>query len=220
MAISAKDVKELREATGAGMMDCKKALTECDGDSGKAADWLREKGIAAAAKRASRTASEGAVTSYIHMGGKIGVLVEINCETDFVARGDVFQEFCKDVCLQICSASPAWVRREDVPAEAAEAEKAIYVAQAKESGKPEPVQVKIAEGKLNKWYSQVCLLEQEFVKDGDQTIESLMKALSGKVGEKIDVRRFVRFELGEGIEKKESNLAEEVAQAIADSEKE
>jgi elongation factor Ts len=220
MAITAKDVKDLREATGAGMMDCKKALIECDGDFDNAAAWLREKGIAAAAKRASRTASEGAVTSYIHMGGKIGVLVEINCETDFVARGDMFQEFCKDVCLQICSASPTWVRREDVPADASEAEKAIYVAQAKESGKPEHVQLKIAEGKLNKWHSQVCLLEQEFVKDGDQTIESLMKALSGKVGEKIDVRRFERFELGEGIEKKESNLAEEVAQAIADSEKE
>jgi elongation factor Ts len=218
MAFSAKDVKDLRDMTGAGMMDCKKALTETDGDLDKAVTWLREKGMADAAKRADRTASEGAVTSYIHMGGKIGVLVEINCETDFVARGEDFQAFCKDICLQICSAAPKWVRREDVPQNAIDAEKQVYVAQAKDTGKPEKILEKIAEGKLGKWYSQVCLLEQAFVKDSDQTIEDLMKALSGKVGEKIDIRRFVRFELGEGIEKKQANLAEEVAQAIADSE--
>lgn len=199
MAITAQAVKDLRDATGAGMMDCKKALNESDGDFDKAVTWLREKGMASAAKRADRTASEGAVTSYIHMGGKIGVLAEINCETDFVARGEKFQEFCKEVCLQICSASPKWVRREDVPESAIAAEKDIYVKQAAETGKPANVCEKIAEGKLNKWYETVCLMEQPFVKDNDRTIEELTKELSGLVGEKIDVRRFVRFELGEAL---------------------
>lgn len=199
MAITAQAVKDLRDATGAGMMDCKKALNESDGDFDKAVTWLREKGMASAAKRADRTASEGAVSSYIHMGGKIGVLAEINCETDFVARGEKFQEFCKEVCLQICSASPKWVRREDVPESAIAAEKDIYVKQAAETGKPANVCEKIAEGKLNKWYETVCLMEQPFVKDNDRTIEELTKELSGLVGEKIDVRRFVRFELGEAL---------------------
>lgn len=199
MAITAQAVKDLRDATGAGMMDCKKALNESDGDFDKAVVWLREKGMASAAKRADREASQGAVTSYIHMGGKIGVLAEINCETDFVARGEKFQEFCKDVCLQICSASPRWVKREDVPEDAIAAEKEIYVKQAVETGKPANVCEKIAEGKLNKWYQTVCLLEQSFVKDPDRTIEELMKELSGLVGEKIDVRRFARFELGEAL---------------------
>ncbi|GMV93942.1 MAG: hypothetical protein AMXMBFR82_37200 [Candidatus Hydrogenedentota bacterium] len=199
MAITAQAVKDLRDATGAGMMDCKKALNESDGDFDKAVTWLREKGMASAAKRADRTASEGAVTSYIHMGGKIGVLAEINCETDFVARGDKFQAFCKEVCLQICSASPKWVRREDVPESAIAAEKDIYVKQAAETGKPANVCEKIAEGKLNKWYETVCLMEQPFVKDNDRTMEELAKELSGLVGEKIDVRRFVRFELGEAL---------------------
>lgn len=215
MAITAEQVRELREATGAGMMDCKKALNETGGDYEKAVAWLRERGIAKAAKRADKAASEGAVTSYIHMGGKIGVLAEINCETDFVARGDEFQQFCRDVCLQICSAMPKYVRREEVPAEAVEAEKAIYVAQAKETGKPEAVCVKIAEGKLNKWYSEICLVEQQFVKDPDKTIEQLIGELSGKCGEKVEIRRFVRFQLGEGIEKQESNFAEEVAAELA-----
>jgi len=199
MAITAQAVKDLRDATGAGMMDCKKALNESSGDFDKAVVWLREKGMASAAKRADREASQGAVTSYIHMGGKIGVLAEINCETDFVARGEKFQEFCKDVCLQICSASPRWVRREDVPAEAIAAEKEIYVKQAAETGKPANVCEKIAEGKLNKWYETACLLEQPFVKDTDRTIEELAKELSGLVGEKIDIRRFARFELGEAL---------------------
>jgi elongation factor Ts len=215
MAITAEQVKELRESTGAGMMDCKKALNETGGDFEKAVAWLRERGIAKAAKRADKAASEGSVTSYIHMGGKIGVLAEINCETDFVARGDEFQQFCRDVCLQICSASPKYVRREEVPAEAVEAEKAIYVAQAKETGKPENVCEKIAEGKLNKWFSEICLLEQQFVKDPDKTIQQLIGELSGKCGEKVEVRRFVRFQLGEGIEKEESNFAEEVAAELA-----
>lgn len=217
MEITAQKVKELRDATGAGMMDCKKALGETGGDFEKAVHWLREKGIAKAAKRQDRAASEGAVASYIHMGGKIGVLVEINCETDFVARGEAFQTFVKDVCLQICSASPRWVRREDVDPAVLEAEKALYMQQARETGKPEKVLEKIAQGKLDKWYSETCLLEQPSVRpehDG-RTIQELMTDLSGKCGEKLDIRRFVRFELGEGIEKKQSNLAEEVAAELA-----
>ena len=205
MGVTAKDVKELREATGAGMMDCKKALEECGGDFDKAANWLREKGIASAAKRQDREAKEGAVTSYIHMGGKIGVLVEVNCETDLVARGELFQQFCKAVCLQICSTSPRWVRREEASQADIDAEMAIYLVQAKESGKPEAVQQKISEGKLNKWLKENSLLEQEFVKNPDVTIEDLMKALSGKVGEKIDIRRFARFQLGEAIDGKKSS---------------
>ncbi len=211
-------MKALRDATGAGMMDCKKALNENGGDFEKAVAWLREKGMASAAKRQDRSASEGAVTSYVHMGGKVGVLAEINCETDFVARGEEFQTLCKDICLQICSAAPKWVRREEVPQDAIDAETAIYKAQAAETGKPEAVCQKIAEGKLNKWFQDVCLLEQPFVKDPDKTIEQLVKELSGKVGEKMDVRRFARFERGEGIEKKVSNLAEEVAAQLAEVE--
>ena len=197
MGVTAKDVKKLREATGAGMMDCKKALQETEGNFDAAVKWLREKGIASAAKREGRMASEGAVTSYIHMGGKIGVLVEVNCETDFVARCDEFREFCKDICLQVCSAAPRWVKQEDVPEEAIEAERQIYLAQAKQMGKPEKVLDKIVDGMLKKWFKDVCLLEQEFVKDKDKTIEELMKELSGKLGEKIVIRRFERFLLGE-----------------------
>jgi elongation factor Ts len=200
MAVTAKEVKELREATGAGMMDCKKALQECNSDFDKAVNWLREKGIASAAKRQDREAKEGAVASYIHMGGKIGVLVEVNCETDFVARGEPFQEFCKNVCLQICSSAPRWVRREEASPEEIGAEKAIYEVQARESGKPENVQQKIVEGKLTKWLKENSLLDQEFVKNPDVTIDELMKELSGKVGEKIDIRRFARFQLGEALD--------------------
>jgi len=215
--ISAKDVKALRDLTGAGMMDCKKALAESGGDCDKAVTWLREKGMANAAKRSARVAAEGAVASYIHMGGKIGVLVEINCETDFVARGPEFQQLCKDICLQVCSANPLWIRPEDVPQEAVDAEMEIYRSRAREMGKPEKILDKIAQGMLKKWYSEVCLLKQKFVKDPDQTIEELLMGLSGKVGEKMEIRRFVRYQLGEGIEKKESNLAEEVAQAVGDA---
>ncbi|MEK7794054.1 MAG: translation elongation factor Ts [Candidatus Hydrogenedentota bacterium] len=213
--ITAQIVKDLRERTGAGMMDCKKALGETKGNFEGAAKWLREKGIASAAKRDSRTAAEGAVASYIHMGGKIGVLVEVNCETDFVAKGEPFQEFIKDVCLQICSTAPRWVRRNEVTADVLEEEKSIYRKQALHSGKPANIVDKIADGKMNKFYEDNCLLEQKFVKNPDVTIESLMKELSGKVGEKVDIRRFVRYQLGEGIEKKQSNLAEEVAAAVA-----
>ena len=219
MSFSASDVKDLRERTGAGMMDCKKALNETNGDMDKAVTWLREKGMASAAKRAGRTASEGAVASYIHIGGKIGVLVEINCETDFVAKGDLFQDFCKNVCFQICAASPPprWVSREEVPESELAAEKEIYKNQARESGKPENILEKIADGKLNKFYEDNCLLEQKFVKDTGTSIEELMKELSGKIGEKIDIRRFSRFQLGEGIEKKESDFAAEVAAAVKES---
>ena len=217
MSVSAQAVKDLREKTGAGMMDCKKALTEADGNYDAAITWLREKGIASAAKRADRTAGEGAVCSYIHMAGKFGVLAEVNCETDFGARSEPFQSFCKDVCLQICSASPRWVRREDVPEDLRAAEMEIYRTQARELGKPEKILDKIAEGKMRKFYEETCLLEQKFVKDSDRNIEQLLKELSGKIGEKIEIRRFVRFQLGEGIEKVESNLAEEVAAAIESS---
>ena len=200
MAISAQAVKDLREKTGAGMMDCKNALNETDGDFENAITWLREKGIASAAKRTGRVAAEGSVFSYIHMGGKIGVLAEINCETDFVARGELFQQLGKDICLQICSAAPQWIRRDEVSAEVLQAEKRIYMTQARESGKPEKIVEKIAEGKLKKFYGENCLLEQKFVKDPDRSIEELVKELSGKIGEKIEVRRFERFLLGEGVE--------------------
>jgi len=217
MAITAKDVKDLREKTGAGMMDCKKALGATDGDFDAAITWLREKGMASAEKRAGKTASEGAVASYIHMGGKMGVLVEINCETDFVAKGDSFQNFCKDICLQICSASPRWIRREEVPAEVIEEEKNVYIAQMADSGKPENILEKIAVGKLNKFYEENCLMEQGFVKEPKTTIEDLAKELSGSIGEKIEIRRFERYVLGEGIEKEEVDFADEVAQAVQES---
>lgn len=211
MSFSAQDVKALRDKTGAGMMDCKKALTESDGNVDKAVDWLREKGIASAAKRQGRTAAEGAVTSYIHLGGRVGVLAEINCETDFVAKGEAFQQLCNDICLQICSMSPLYVTPEEVSEEAKEAELKIYRAKAAESGKPANIHDKIAEGMLKKWLKDVCLMEQVFVKDNDKTISELVAELSGKVGEKIGIRRFVRFECGEGIDKPVSNLAEDVA---------
>ncbi|MFP6583993.1 MAG: translation elongation factor Ts [Candidatus Hydrogenedentota bacterium] len=218
MSISAKDVKALRDKSGAGMMDCKKALTETNGDVEAATVWLREKGMASAAKRADRTASNGAVASYIHMGGKMGVLVEINCETDFVAKGEKFQGLCKDICLQICSAAPRWIRREEVPQDIVDAEKELYITQMKDSGKPENILAKIAEGKIGKFYEENCLLEQGFVKEPKVKIEDMLKELSGSVGEKIEVRRFERYVLGEGIEKEAVDFADEVAQAVKDSE--
>jgi elongation factor Ts len=218
MAITAEDVKSLRESTGAGMMDCKKALNETNGNLEEAVKWLRERGITKAAKRGGRVAAEGAVGSYIHMGGKIGVLVEVNCETDFVGKGEIFQQFVKDVCLQIASASPQWVRPEEVPADAVAAEKQVYAGQAKEEGKPEAMWDKIGEGRLKKWYSEVCLLNQKFVKDPDRTIEQLATEVSGRTGEKVEIRRFVRYQLGEGIEKQESNFAEEVAAELRKAE--
>ena len=210
MNFTAKDVAELRAKTNAGMMDCKKALVECDGDFDKAIIWLREKGIAAAAKKQSRIASEGIVTSYIHMGGKIGVLVEINCETDFVAKTEAFQEIGHDVALQIAAAAPKYVRIEEVPTEELEKEKEILRNQALYEGKPEKIIEKMVEGRVKKFYQDVCLLEQPFVKNPDMTIKTYIDEKVLQIGEKISIRRFARFEMGEGLEKRNDNLAEEV----------
>jgi len=194
--ITAKDVGALRARTGAGMMDCKKALEETDGDVEKAVDLLRQKGIARAAKRSDRGASEGVIGNYVHFNGKIGVLVELNCETDFVARTPDFQQLAKDVALHIASANPIAVSPEAVPAEMLEREKAIFRAQAAESGKPEAVQEKMVEGKVRKFFEERVLLEQPFVKDDAQKVGDLVQAVSGKLGERVVVRRFARFELG------------------------
>ncbi|MHB9148687.1 MAG: translation elongation factor Ts [Thermoleophilia bacterium] len=199
MSVSAALVKELREKCGAGMMDCKRALEETDGNLDEAVTLLRKKGMAAADKKSSRAANEGMVDSYIHAGGKIGVLVEINSETDFVARNEEFRAFVHDVAMHIAAASPTYVSREDIPEDVVAAEMDIYVAQARETGKPDNVLTKIAEGKLNKWFEQVALLEQPFVKDPDKTIDALRRELVAKVGENIEVRRFSRFQLGEGL---------------------
>ena len=199
MEVSANMVKELREKTGAGMMDCKKALAETGGDFQRALDYLRQKGLATAAKRAGRVASEGRVGSYIHAGGKIGVMVEVNCETDFVAKTDDFQVFAKDIAMHIAASNPSYIRREEVTADVLEREKEIYRAQARDAKKPEKVMEKIVEGKLEKFYGEVCLLEQAFVKDPDITIQDLLNGLIGKLGEKIEIRRFTRYQVGEGI---------------------
>ncbi len=201
MEVSANRVKELREKTGAGMMDCKKALAESGGDFQKAVDYLRQKGLATAAKRAGKVASDGQIGSYIHAGGKIGVLVEINCETDFVAKTDDFHAFTKDVAMHIAASHPLYVRREEVGPEVLDRERAIYRAQAQDAKKPEKVMEKIVEGKLEKFYSDVCLLEQPFIKDPNLTIQDLLNGLIGKMGEKIEIRRFSRFQVGEGIGK-------------------
>lgn len=210
MNFTAKDVAELRAKTNAGMMDCKKALVECDGDFEKATIWLREKGIAAAAKKQSRIASEGIVTSYIHMGGKIGVLVEINCETDFVAKTDAFVQIGHDIALQIAAAAPKYVRTEEVPAEELEKEKEILRNQALNEGKPAQIVDKMVEGRVKKFYQDVCLMEQTFVKDPNMTISQYINEKILQIGEKISIRRFARFEMGEGLEKRSENLAEEV----------
>ncbi len=209
--ISASMVKELREKTSAGMMDCKKALAESGGDFAKAEEYLRKKGLSSAAKKAGRAATEGAVASYIHMGGKIGVLVEVNCETDFVARTDGFQSLVKDLSMHIAAAAPLYVRREDVPAELIAKELEIAAAQAREQKKPEAIIAKIATGKVEKFYKEVVLMEQAFVKDDKKTIQDLVTESVAKIGENIQIRRFARFVLGEGLEKKTENLAEEVA---------
>ena len=210
--ITAAMVKELRERTQAGMMDCKKALVETDGDMEKAVAYLREKGLAAAAKKAGRVAAEGAVESYIHMGGKIGVLVEVNCETDFVAKTDAFKELCHDVALQVAAAAPLYVNKEDVPADVLEQEKKTLRNQALNEGKPEKIVDRMVEGRIEKYYKDFCLMEQPFVKNPDITIATRVNEATLASGEKISIRRFVRYECGEGIEKKESNLAEEIAE--------
>ena len=209
--ISASAVKELREKTGAGMMDCKKALAEAGGDFGKAEEVLRKKGLASAAKKAGRIASEGAVGSYVHMGGKIGVLVEVNCETDFVARNEAFQALVKDVAMQIAATAPQWVRREEVPAEVVAKELEIAKAQMREQKKPEAMIEKIAQGKVDKFYKETCLLEQPFVKDDKKSVQEMINDQVAKIGENIQVRRFARFVLGEGLEKKSEDYAAEVA---------
>ncbi|HNY64979.1 MAG TPA: translation elongation factor Ts [Deltaproteobacteria bacterium] len=199
MEISSKDVSKLREKTGVGMMDCKKALLECGGDFDKAVEYLRKKGMEVANKRQGRTASQGMVSAYIHMGGKVGVLVEVNCESDFVAKSENFQNFVKDIGMHIAAASPEWVNKEDVPQDVLDKEKEIYREQALKSGKPEKILDKIAEGRLAKFFSERCLMEQPFVKDTDKTIKELLDELMGKTGEKCQIRRFARFALGEEI---------------------
>ncbi|MRR58279.1 MAG: translation elongation factor Ts [Deltaproteobacteria bacterium] len=211
MTISAAQVSELRKATGAGLMDCKKALAETGGDQEKAIDYLRKKGLAAASKKAGRVASEGVVGSYIHAGGKIGVLVEVNCETDFVAKNEAFQVFVKDIAMHIAAAAPQFVRREEVEADILEREKDIYRAKAKETGKPDNIIEKIVEGQVSKFYGEICLLEQSFVKDPDKTIQTYLNETISSIGENISIRRFCRYVLGEGLAKKESDFAAEVA---------
>jgi elongation factor Ts len=210
MAVNAAAVKELRERTGAGMLDCKKALEEANGDLTRAVEILREKGLSAAANKAGRAATEGTVESYIHGGGRIGVLVEINCETDFVGKTDQFREFARDIAMQIAAASPKYVRREEVPQEDIEKEKEILKAQALNEGKPEKIVEKMVEGRIGKYYEEYCLMEQSFVKDPDKTIEQLLNEKISTIGENISIRRFVRYELGEGLEKKVDNFVEEV----------
>ncbi len=207
MEITANLVKELREKTGAGMMDCKKALAETSGDFEKAIEYLRKKGIASAAKKAGRATKEGAVASYIHGEGKVGVLVEINCETDFVARTDQFRDFVKDVAMHIAAAAPQWVRPEEVPAEVIAKEKEIAIAQMQSSGKPANVLEKIAEGKINKFYEDTCLMNQAFVKDPNKKIDQLLKETIAALGENITIRRFARFVLGEGLTEQASETS-------------
>ncbi len=196
MAITAEMVKDLREKTGAGMMDCKKALSETEGDIEKAIDYLRQKGLSDAAKRTGRTATEGAIGSYIHPGGKLGVLVEINCESDFVARTEVFQTLVKDVAMHIAAANPLYLRREEVPESVMARERNIYEAQAREGGKPEKIIERIVQGKLEKFFQEICLLEQPFVKDPDVNITQLISSKIAKLGENIVIRRFQRYQLG------------------------
>ncbi|HEX7057957.1 MAG TPA: translation elongation factor Ts [Bacilli bacterium] len=210
MAVTASMVKELREKTGAGMLDCKNALEEANGDLEKASEILRKKGLSAAAKKAGRIASEGMVESYIHAGGKIGVLVEVNCETDFVAITESFRSFVKDIAMQIAASSPRYVSREEVAAADLEKEKEILRAQALQEGKPAHIVEKMVEGRLGKFYEEFCLLEQPFIKDPDKKVSDLLNEKIAQIGENITIRRFVRFQLGEGLEKKQDNFVEEV----------
>ena len=224
MAITAAMVKELRDMTGAGMMDAKKALVETDGNIDKAVDLLREKGLAAAAKKAGRIAAEGVVQSYIHAGGRIGVLVEVNCETDFVAKTDDFQSLARDIAMQIAAVNPAYLNREEVPAEVIEHEKQVLLEQAKVEAeedvkagrkpKPEAVLEKMVNGRIEKFYKENCLLEQAFIKDGDKTVTDIINENIAKIGENINVRRFVRHGLGEGIEKRQDDFVAEVMASV------
>ena len=210
MDITASMVKELRERTGVGMMDCKNALKESDGNIERSIDLLREKGLAAAAKRSGRVASEGVVEAYIHGNGRIGVLLEVNCETDFVARNETFRSFVKDIAMHIAATNPTYITKEEVSADAIEKEKAILRAQALNEGKPEKIIEKMVEGRISKYYEENCLLEQAFIKDPDLKVVDILNNLTAKIGEKISIRRFTRYEKGEGIVKKEENAVEEV----------
>ncbi|WP_449241508.1 translation elongation factor Ts [Desulfoscipio gibsoniae] len=209
--ITAAMVKELREKSGAGMMDCKKALLATDGNMEKAIDYLREKGLASAAKKSGRITAEGLVDSYIHAGGKIGVLLEVNCETDFVAKTDEFKELVRDIAMQIAAARPQYVTKEEVPENIVAKEKEILAAQAANEGKPAKIIEKMVEGRIEKFYKDICLLEQPFIKDTDKTVKQLVTEKIAKIGENISVRRFVRYELGEGLEKRKDDFAAEVA---------
>lgn len=213
MNITASMVKDLREKTGAGMMDCKKALQENDGNVEKAMDYLREKGIAKQAKKSGRIASEGLIESYVH-NGRIGVLVEVNSETDFVAKNEDFKAFCKDMAMQVAAARPKYVSREEVPEEELNHEKEVLKQQALNEGKPEHIVEKMITGRLEKFYEEICLLDQPFIKDSDKKVSELLTDLVAKIGENIKIRRFARFELGEGLEKREENFAEEVAKQM------
>lgn len=217
--ITAASVKELRDRTLAGMADCKKALEETGGDMEKAADWLRKKGITKAGQAQSRVATEGAVSSYIHMGGKIGVLLEVNCQTDFVARTDDFKNFCKDVAMHIAGRDPfpLYVSDDEIPAAQVEKERTLQVEKAREAGKgkPDNIIAKIVDGSISKWKKDICLLDQEFVKDPTKDIRTLMLEVTAKTGEKITIRRFARYALGEGLQKKETDFAAEVAAQVA-----
>ena len=211
MAITAAQVKELREATGVGMMECKKALTECDGNMEKAMEWLRKKGIASAEKKAGRVAAEGVVESYIHMGGRIGVLIEVNCETDFVAKTPEFKSFVRDIAMHIAAANPSFLDRTEVPNETLDKEREILRAQALNEGKPEKIVDRMIEGRVEKFYKENCLVDQPFVKNPDMTIAQYVNERIQQTGENIKIRRFVRYEMGEGLEKRHDNFAEEVA---------
>ena len=210
MGVTAKDVKELREATGAGMMDCKKALVETNGDMEKAVDYLREKGLAAAAKKAGRIAAEGIVEAYIHGGGKIGVMIEVNCETDFVAKTPEFHSFVRDLAMQVAAANPSYLCRDEVPADILEHEREVLKAQALNEGKPAKIIDKMVEGRVEKFYKENCLLDQEFIKDSDKTVQQVVTEAIAKIGEKIDIRRYTRYELGEGLEKRNDDFVSEV----------
>ncbi len=214
MTITASDIATLRAKTGAGMMDCKAALEETGGNFEQAIDWLRKKGVMKAAKRADKVAAEGMVYSYIHAGGKIGVLVEVNCETDFVGKTDSFRVLCNDIAMHIAAAAPKYLSREEVSAEDLDREKTIYREQLIAEGKPVEMIEKILEGKMSKYYSEYCLLEQPFIKDETVSIEKMLQAKTGEIGEKVSIRRFARYELGEGIEKKSKDFAEEVAEQL------
>ncbi|MBP2025482.1 translation elongation factor Ts [Peptoniphilus stercorisuis] len=213
MKISAALVKELRDKSGAGMMDAKKALVESEGNIDKAMDLLREKGLASVAKKSGRIASEGIVESYVH-GGRIGVLVEINSETDFVAKNEEFQQFAKDIAMQVAAVNPKYLNRDEVPADEVEHEKEILKEQALNEGKPEHIVEKMIVGRMEKFFEEICLMDQKFIKDGDKKIIDLQNDLAAKIGENIKIRRFVRFEVGEGLEKREEDFAAEVAKQI------